>query len=338
MELDDKSREICILLFLSLMIFLGFYLFYAAGMSLDYLIRMNAELPEKMVMSAQGENASFVVDLLMPVFMSITSLLCFCAVFAALSVRTIGKIHYATAIPIIVSGVLFGFSIMYLFFAAGLFAASIYSVPLGETYRQELKKWREFRVGSNTASKALFVLFLFVFAGSYIALSHDGGYKDHFYSEVKLGVAGLVQREVDNSLALQGASNEEYLSASMAALKSDNPALTDAEIRAAETAMREGLSDQEEDYAASRAQVDGLVESSLENSPLMGAILFWFPLVFSFTIWAFLELLRGTILSPAAGVFSYVFFRIGASQDGSRGQTQTLKQKPKQIGYKIFQE
>jgi preprotein translocase subunit SecF len=199
-----------------------------------------------------------------------------------------------------------------LFFGAGLFAACLYVIPLGETYFQEFKKWKFFRVGSNAVGKGLLVLFLFIFAGSYVALSTDKQYGESFSDSLGESISNLALKEVENAQMQQNSpeSNEVMIQDSMNQIRVDYPNLTEAQYSQMETQLWEKINSTGQAEDASKEQVNRMVDASLKTSPLLNSMLIWFPLFLSFTIWAALEGLRTLVFSPISGIFTHLLFNI----------------------------
>jgi len=320
MENDARSREILIFLLASFLLLGGFFALYGSGVSLDYLIDMNADLPGKMAVPAESFSLpGFVIANFSPVIMAVAGLLSMCLALSILSVTKIGNYRYFLIIPIFLSGILFNYSILFLFFGSGLFVACLYVIPLGETYFLELKRWKFFRVGSNAVGKGLLVLFLFVLVGSYVALSTDKQYGERFYESLSESISNMALREVENAQAQQeypADSGELFVKESMNQMRIDYPNLTEAQYLQMESQLTEEINAAGQASAASKEDVEGLVGASLKNSPLLNGLLLWFPLFFSFTIWATLEALRMLIFSPISGVFTYILFCIPFFGDG----------------------
>jgi len=93
--------------------------------------------------------------------------------FCFLSVSGFYKDNYKIGLValVILPFIMLRFSFMQLFLFAAILLASLFIVPLSNTYGQELKKWKYFRVGSNSVGKALFLFNIIIVAGIFIAVS-----------------------------------------------------------------------------------------------------------------------------------------------------------------------
>ena len=336
MENEAARMEIIFVFVLSVLIFAGFYILYASGVSLDYLVGMNSSLPQRM--TAMQESFSllhFLYSSVSPILTAVFALIIFSFSLALLSVHPLGRLKYVLAVPIFLSGILFNFSILFMFFGIGLFIAYLYVIPLGQTYFAEYRRWKFFRVGSNAVGKALFITFLFILAGSYIALSMNLQYREEFSQGFKQSMVEVVSMEVENMRAQQGttAMEEQLVQDSMRQMRHDYPNLTEKQYSDMEARLKESLNSSTQSGAMSESEIKSIVESSLSTSPLVKSLLLWFPLIFSFTIWASLEFLRSMFFSPLSGVFSYMLFHIpifneSAAQVRLRTMTPELEYKP----------
>jgi hypothetical protein len=244
-----------------------------------------------------------------PVFIAIIGLIIMCLALSILSLAPVGRYKYLLALPIFLSGILFNFSILFLFFGLGIYLACLYVIPLGETYFQEFKKWKSFRVGSNAVGKGLFVVFIFVFIGSYVALSTDKNYAGSFQEGLTASITNLALRELENSASQpdNSASIENTVQDSMSLVRTEYPGLSEKQYSEMEKNLRMNLSSSS---LSMKDKAKDLVEASLKNSPLVNSLLIWFPLFLSFSIWASLEFLRMLIFSPVSGIFTFILLRL----------------------------
>lgn len=314
---EPVSKELLIFLLVSLVIFAGFFVIYSSMVSLDYLINLSSSLPEKItVQQGMFNMKEFILSDFSQLIIATGGLVLVCLSLSVLSVTSIGRLKYLLIVPIFLSGILFNFSIMFLFFGAGLYIAFLYVVPLGETYFLELKKWKTFRVGSNAVGKGLLILFIFVFIGSYIALSADKHYGNEFYDGMENSISDIAVKEAIDISSQQNNSelSDQIIKDSMIDLKNKYPNLTDLQYSSMENELRQRLNDSRI-AASSNDQTTALAKASLKSSPLITSMMVLFPLFFSFTLWATLEFLRNLFLSPISGIFSYILFKIPFFQD-----------------------
>ena len=111
------------------------------------------------------------IDLFKPLLSIFFLILGFCF----LSVSGFYKDNYKIGFValVILPFIILRFSFMQLFLLAALLASSLFIVPLSNTYGQELKKWKFFRVGSNAVGKALFIFTLIIVLGVFVSVSLD---------------------------------------------------------------------------------------------------------------------------------------------------------------------
>ncbi len=297
--------------FVSVLFFVGFCIIYLGGVSLNSLTLLQANFIELFTLGIQ-EHSIFEVFVSTGILTTILGLIIFCLGLSYLAVKKLDKLKYFLIIPILCSGFLFNFSVLFLFFALGLFISSLYVIPLGETYKQELKKWKKFRVGSNAVSKALFVLFLFVFLGSFVSFSVNDSYQQLFLNSTISSISNIFKAETSNfnNQIISGNFTDKFIDEQMNKIREQYPNLTEKQYLAMESKIRESLEEKVEPIKLDEFNLSSVISQGVENSLLLKAFLAWFPLIMSLTIWVILEFLRGILLSPISGVFSYILFYI----------------------------
>src|SRR3989344_5306826 len=109
------------------------------------------------------------IDLFKPLLSIFFLILGFCF----LSVSGFYKDNYKIGLValVILPFIMLRFSFMQLFLFAAILLASLFIVPLSNTYGQDRKKWKYFRVGSNSVGKALFLFNVIIVVGIFIAVS-----------------------------------------------------------------------------------------------------------------------------------------------------------------------
>lgn len=312
----------------SLLIFLGFYLLYRSGMSMNYLVHAQSDFLGSFVAIGSSSDALGEALLLYePIIVAIFALLVFSAALALLSVSSPDKYRFTLALPILLSGVLFNFSKLFLFFGLGFYIACLLVIPLGETYLKELRRWKHFRVGSNAVGKGLMLLFVVTFIGSYFVLLTENAYSEQFEREFSKGLSALVEGEVngfggtENSPSLE----DEWVERAMADFRESYPNLTEEQYADAELEIRQNIERELENLTnGSESDTSGVVDDMVETSPMIQSLIVFFPLLMSVTIWAGLEILRMFILSPISGLFSmfwfFLFGRIFGKTSGGSGK------------------
>ncbi len=297
--------------FVSVLFFVGFCIIYLGGVSLNSLTLLQANFIELFTLGIQ-KHSIFEVFVSTGILTTILGLIIFCLGLSYLAVKKLDKLKYFLIVPILCSGFLFNFSVLFLFFALGLFISSLYVIPLGETYKQELKKWKKFRVGSNAVSKALFVLFLFVFLGSFVSFSVNDSYQQLFLNSTISSISNIFKAETSNfnNQIISGNFTDKFIDEQMNKIREQYPNLTEEQYLVMENKIRENLEEKVEPIKLDELNLSSVISQGVENSLLLKAFLAWFPLIMSLTIWVILEFLRGILLSPLSGVFSYILFYI----------------------------
>ena len=107
--------------------------------------------------------------------------------FCFLSVSGFYKDNYKIGLValVILPFIILRFSFMQLFLFSAVLLASLFIVPLSNTYGQELKKWKYFRVGSNSVGKALFVFNIIIIVGIFLVISMNlAFYQEQFRNKL----------------------------------------------------------------------------------------------------------------------------------------------------------
>jgi len=310
------ESEIKKFVFVSTLYFLGFVVLYLSCVSLNSITALQAKFIELLILNARKSAFEVFISIFSGILIAVSGLVIFCIGLSFLAVKKLDKLKYFLLIPILCSGFLFNFSILYLFFGLGLFVSSLYIIPLGETYKLELKKWKKFRVGSNAISKALFVLFLFVFFGSLISFSVNDSYRQLFFNTSVSSITNIINAEMSNygQNSEGNATNEiinQAIEDQMKKIRSLYPNLTEEQYLQMKDEMRKKMKEiNSSENIGTNLNMTSLVSQRIKNSLIFNAILIWFPLIMSFTIWVFLEFLTEILFSPVSGIFSYIWFSV----------------------------
>lgn len=309
---DGKiNSEILKFVFVSVLFFLGFAVLYFSGVSLNSITLLQANFIESIILGVQEHSIFEVfISTFSGILIAISSFIIFCLGLSFLAVKNLDKLKYFLIVPILCSGILFNFSILFLFFGIGLFISSLYIIPLGETYKLELKKWKKFRVGNNAVSKALFVLFLFIFLGSLISFSVNDSYQQLFLNTTVSSISNIFNAEVTNFNANTDNSEitNKFVENQMIQIREQYPDLTEEEYLQMEIKIRQEMEKNGEMIEIGEMDLSSIISQGVENSLVLKAFLVWFPLIMSFVIWVFLEFLGKILFSPVSGGFSYLWF------------------------------
>lgn len=204
---------------------------------------------------------------------------------------------------------MFNFSITSFFIAISLIISAVYIVPLSKTYEQELKRWKLFRIGSNSSGKILLIFNILVSIGILVAVSMNmTHYRERFANEFSSTLKTL---SVQQATALADTYIETYRASAIAAIDKTYPSLSQAErqqlistVNQQVAALKKALLEEVEKKA------DETSRSAVQNLPLFKAYITWLPILTAFTVFVILEFLRSLIFSNIAGIFSTVTIKV----------------------------
>jgi hypothetical protein len=310
MEFKISKIDFIKFIFISIIYSIGFIIIYLTNLNLTTATTFQAKLFEIFILGVQNKSfAEFIFSYFKPILYLILALLFFCYGLSFLAVKKLDDIKYFLILTILPLGILFNFSILFLLFSLGLYVASLYSISLGEIYKEEIKKWRAFRVGSNAVNRALFVLFLFVLLGSILTFSIDETYKQSFINTTISGLKNIAKSEIKNFETRSLNVKEDLVKSQIEKIRKQYSNLTEEQYAEIERNLRESIGNLT--AAPGAIDISDILESSLENSLIINSLSYWFPFFMSFTIWFLLEFLRSFLLSPISGLFSIFFFKFG---------------------------
>ncbi|MCK4729983.1 MAG: hypothetical protein KAT28_01560 [Candidatus Aenigmarchaeota archaeon] len=333
-ENPKEFGELLEFLFVSILFFGGFCVLYISKVTLNSLTSLQAKFLEIFVLGVL-ENSIFevIINTFSGIFIALLGFTMFCLGLSFLAVKKPSKIKYFLVAPILCSGILFNFSTMFLFLAMGLFLASLYVIPLGETYQQELKKWKKFRIGSNAVSHALLVMFIFIFIGSLVSFYTDDSYSQNYMTATAESLSNIIWGEISN-FAPGGDSklSEEIINRTikeqMQKLREEYPDFTEEQYSQIEVELRDNIIEKANSFEVSDLgfNITETVSNEIENSPLIKSLLIWFPIMMSITIWVSLEFFKSFLFAPVAGIFSYILFSISEVKSNKGSEIETLKE------------
>lgn len=214
----------------------------------------------------------------------------------------------------------------------GLFLASLYVIPLGETYEQELKKWKKFRIGSNAVSHALLVMFIFVFIGSLVSFYTNDSYSQIYMETTAESLSNIIGGEISNfatggdSKLSEGMINKT-VEDQMQKIRDEYPDLTEEQYSQIEVELRINIAEKANSFETSDLGINitETVSNELENSALIKSLLIWFPIMMSITIWVSLEFFKSFLFAPSSGIFSYILLSISEVKLNKEQEIKTLK-------------
>ncbi len=307
MENKFFNLEIFKFVFVSVLYSIGFFILYFSKLSLSYITVFQSRLVELFILKIQNLSITdFLLTYFEPFFIFLFAIIFFSCGLAFLSVNKLGDLRYFLILIFLPFGFLFNFSILFIFFCLGLYIVSVYVIPLGETYERELKKWKHFRVGSHAVSKALFILFLLVFAGSFVTYSLDNSYQKSFMNTTTSSLGNIISSEVNN--IQEGDVKDDIIQKRMKEVREQYPNLTEEQYSEIEKKLRNSINST---FSTEDINMSGVVEANIENSLIVESLYTWFPIFMSFGIWVVLEFLRSILFAPISGIFSYIFFKVG---------------------------
>ncbi len=332
-ENPEELGELLNFLFVSILFFMGFCVLFLSGITLSSLTILQARFLEIFALGVL-ENSIFevIMNTFSGIFIALLGFTIFCMGLSFLAVKKPGKMKYFLIAPIICSGILFNFSTMFLFLAMGLFLASLYVIPLGETYEQELKKWKKFRIGSNAVSHALLVMFIFVFIGSLVSFYTNDSYSQIYMETTAESLSNIIGGEISNfatggdSKLSEGMINKT-VEDQMQKIRDEYPDLTEEQYSQIEVELRINIAEKANSFETSDLGINitETVSNELENSALIKSLLIWFPIMMSITIWVSLEFFKSFLFAPSSGIFSYILLSISEVKLNKEQEIKTLK-------------
>lgn len=335
-KLDNPKEfgELLDFLFVSILFFGGFCVLYLSRVTLNSLTILQAKLLEVFALGVL-ENSIFevIMNTFSGIFIALLGFTMFCLGLSFLAVKKPGKMKYFLVAPIICSGILFNFSIMFLFLAAGLFLAALYVIPLGETYQQELKKWKKFRVGSNAVSHALLVVFIFVFLGSLVSFYTNESYAQNYLEATTESLSNIVGAELSNFVPggdskLSESMINRTVEDQMKKLREEYSNFTEEQYSQIEVKLRDNIIEKANSFETSDIglNITDTVSKEIKNSALIKSLLIWFPIIMSLTIWISLEFFKSFLFAPISGIFSYILLSISEMKSNRDHEIKILKE------------
>jgi len=287
MKID--KRDILIGVTVSIFVLMTFIFFKFFSVSSGKILSYPINMPEKFINLTTNYGVFYTVRFFLLDFLS------FLAPFIPLSISlSILAIYGAkfgenkklgivsTTIPIIIGLFFIGFSLTSILFSFGVIFSGILSTGFSEMHSKELKKWRNFRIGSHTVGKCFLiinVLLLFgLFLTSFLSLDY---YTDSYKSGTKSMLIGFMPDMGGDLSQMEG--YEE---------------LPDEQKQLIEQQYQEQLNEQ-------KNLMNEKIDSVL-NSDKMTALLYFSILLIPFFVFSILEFLRNLVFSPLAGLITKI--------------------------------
>jgi hypothetical protein len=260
-----------VILFLAIVCFLGFALL-ARNANVDALVGLQFDMIRSMFMQETLSLNVLWYLVLSTVFLTLGY------VFLCISGVSSPDFRPGLIVGTIASAVfliMFNFSMVSLFLSAGMLITCAYIMPLSNTYFLEFKRWKLFRVGSNSIGKVLMILNVLVAVGSFVYLS---GQNTQYGEAFKQQLSDTLKQ-----ISLQQAISN---------IDKQYPFLTP---------------DQKQEIIDLRTQQ--IEAQDLTELGFLDTYITWLPLTTAATIWFVLEFLRTFVLSNLAGLFSWLLLK-----------------------------
>ena len=204
---------------------------------------------------------------------------------------------------------MFHFSIASFFIALSIALSAIYIIPLSRTYDEELKKWKLFRIGSNSAGKVLLIFNVFVAIGILVAIYVNTAYYENSFSNEFSST--LKELSVRQSSALADTYLTIYRASAIAAIDKTYPNLPQAQRAVLVAQLDQQISELKKNLAEEvNKTADQTGKAAIENLPLFEAYMTWLPILTAFTVFIVLEFMRSLVFCNIAGLFSALTIKI----------------------------
>ncbi|MFB6088367.1 MAG: hypothetical protein ABEK36_01160 [Candidatus Aenigmatarchaeota archaeon] len=293
----------------SICIFIGYFLFKFLSISTEKILTLPLTFPKDFLMlrldSGFIKTVLYFVELvgihtipLIPISVGI-SLMIVCGMKHGESIKT--ALTFFTLSSFV--GLLYlGMTPTTIFLSVGIIAVGFFVSGMGETLPKELKKWENYRTGAKTVGKSLFVINILLALGAFTFLASDVyHFEDIYEEETKSMVMGMVPsfNKTDGEI-----TEEELVSMLPEESKEIYQKLPDERKERFIDSFRNKL--KREDFESQIERRVDVFLSSDKVSALMDLSLLFLVL----GIYGILEFLRTVLLSPIAGVITYIGSKI----------------------------
>ncbi|MBI5060691.1 MAG: hypothetical protein HZB67_00075 [Candidatus Aenigmarchaeota archaeon] len=203
---------------------------------------------------------------------------------------------------------IFHFSPASFFVAISLVICSRFIIPLARTYEQELKKWKLFRIGSNSSGKVLLIFNILVSIGVLVAVyANMPVYKQEFLDDMSSTISSLTSQQ---AAALADSYIESYRSSAISTISKNYPDLTPSQRQSMINEINIQAAQIKNTLLSEMQGKTSNASSIAESMPIFKTYLEWLPLITAFTVFVVLEFLRSLVLSNIAGIFSAALIKI----------------------------
>jgi hypothetical protein len=294
-----------------------FFLFaYIIIFSVDTLVNIQTIFIKSVMLSTGISGVMDTLALLLPSFLAVIFLSLGFMVLVGYSISTKNrkidsrKIGLASGlIGAIIIIFMFHFSITSFFIALSVALSAVYIIPLSRTYDEELKKWKLFRIGSNSSGKVLLLLNVFVAVGILAAIYSNTTYYENSFSDQFSST--LKELSLQQSMVLADTYTNTYRESAIAAIDKTYPNLPSAQQQALIAQIDQQISELKNNLAEEvNKKADETSRAAIQNLPLFKAYMTWLPILTAFTVFLVLEFMRSLVFCNIAGLFSALTIKI----------------------------
>lgn len=269
----------------STLLIIGFIFFDLFSISVDGIILYSASLPGKFVSTdfltplkdISLDFLSFIVPFI-PISLSISVLSVFGAKFG--ENRKLGLV--STIVPSFIGLIILGISFLSVMLFLGIVISGLLSTGLSEMYSKELKKWKNYRIGSNAAKKCFFILNILILVGVFLTIIYNTSYyEEGLKSKTKEVVLGFMP-EMSGQTSLP------------------------KEFESLPPSQKQLI---EEEYNKSLKEQQSLINSKIDemfSSKNFTGLMYFSLFTIPFIIFGVLEFLRSVVFSPIAGLVTKI--------------------------------
>ena len=289
---EKKKRRIVIGTLISVLIFLSFVFFKAFSITTQSVVSYPITFFKNFLSLSMslGTSEAMTSSLFNPIIFIIPFIpmalgFAFLTFYGVTFGEDIKLGFFSCLIPSIIGAIYLGPSPTIIFLAIGLMICGVISTQLAAVYSEELKKWKNYRIGSKTVGKLFLIINLMLFFALLLDVTINiENYNSLYTNETKELVISIIP-DIESGESLQIGS--EML-----------PAEQQEEIASEFANMTEA----QRDIINSKINE---IFASKKISAMINFSIFLLP----FMVFALLELLRLIILSPISGLVTKAFVK-----------------------------
>ena len=285
MKID--KRDLLIGLTVSIFVLMSFIFFKFFSVSSGKILLYPIEMPTEFINLTTNYGVLYTVKFFLLDFLSfLAPFIPLTIAFSFLSLygakfgenKKLGVV--STAVPVAIGLFFVGISLTSALFSLGVFFSGMLSTGFSEMHSKELKKWRNFRIGSHTVGKCFLIVNVFLLFGLFLTsfLNLDY-YTDLYKSGTKSMITGFMPDMSSDLSQMEGYEN-----------------MPDEQRQILEQQYQEQLNEQK-DFMNNK--IDELL-----NSDKMMALFYFSILLMPFFVFGILELLRNLVFSLLGGLIT----------------------------------